>query len=76
MEAVLKEVGFSPEYLGLEKEIIKFSSKGDLEEYLAGSFLLPRWIRDGRWDNLMRYIQGGGREFTTRSHLLVKARKR
>ena len=75
MEAVLKEVGFSPEYLGLEKEVIKFSSKEEVEEYLAGSPLRDKWIRDGRWDNLMRYIEGGGREFTPRSHLIIKARK-
>ncbi len=76
MEISLREAGLSPEYLGLEREVVRVGSKAEfVEAYFARSSLRERWERDGRWARLMRYFDAGGRQFTNKCHIIAKARK-
>lgn len=76
METSISRAGFRPEYLGLEREVITFSSQEEaLHLFLAVHPLKERWAMDGRLTTLESYFRGGGRKFTARSHILVKARR-
>ena len=73
MAEVLGSHGFAPEVIEVEREERHFAS---LEEALAGAVALEeRWRADGRWFRYIAYLEGGGRTLT-RSHLVVKARRR
>ena len=73
MAAVLAAHGFDAEVIEVEREERRF---GSLEEALAGAVgLEERWRADGRWFRYIAYLQGGGRSLT-RSHLVVRARRR
>jgi SAM-dependent methyltransferase len=70
---VLAECGFVVEHLEVEQEVQRFDS---VEAALAAAIgLQERWKADGRWFHYMRFLEEGGRTLT-RSHLIVKARKR
>jgi hypothetical protein len=59
----------------IDREVLHLPHSEALEEYFAASPLRRRWQQDGRWERLVQYIVSGGERFTTRSHVLVKARK-
>lgn len=70
---LLERTGFAVEHLSVEGEVREFAS---VEEGLAAAVgLEERWRADGRWFGYMRFLAEGGRTLT-RSHLLVKARRR
>ncbi len=57
----------------MEREVQRFAS---VEEALAAAVgLEERWRADGRWFRYIAFLESGGRTLT-RSHLLVKARRR
>jgi SAM-dependent methyltransferase len=69
----LAECGFDPEHVELEREVQRF---GSVEEGLAAALgLAERWKADGRWFRYIKFLEEGGRTLT-RSHLLVRARRR
>jgi len=70
---VLEDAGFSVEALEVERRVKEFASEG--EALLVLVDLRPKWEADGRWANYLAYLRAGGRELT-RSHILVKARRR
>jgi SAM-dependent methyltransferase len=73
MRAVLESHGFAVEALEVEQDVRRFDS---VEEGLAAAVgLEDRWKADGRWFRYIAFLEGGGRTLT-RSHLLVKARRR
>ena len=73
METSLRQAGFEPEVLEVEREVKEFSS---VEEGLAAAIgLQDRWKADGRWHRYIAFLESGGRTLT-RSHLIVKARRR
>ena len=73
MRAGLDEAGFTVEHLEVERAVSTF---GSLEEALAHVIALEeRWKSDGRWVRYLRFLEKGGRTLT-RSHLVVKARRR
>jgi SAM-dependent methyltransferase len=70
---VLDEAGFAIEHLEIEREVRSF---GSVEEALAAVLgLEERWRVDGRWFHYIKFLEEGGRTLT-RSHLVVKARRR
>lgn len=72
MEALLRETGFEPQVVEVEREVKQFAS---VEEGLAAAVgLADRWKADGRWYRYLGFLEAGGRTLT-RSHLIVKARK-
>ena len=73
MEAALRRAGFEPEVVAVEREVLCFPS---VEAGLAAAVgLEDRWKVDGRWYAYIGFLEAGGRTLT-RSHLIVKARKR
>jgi SAM-dependent methyltransferase len=73
LEAELNKNGFRVEAMEIERDVIEFVS---MEEALwATEGLKLKWEADGRWANYVAYLEQGGRQLT-RSHLIVKARKR
>ena len=73
MEALLRAAAFEPEVIEVEREVKGFTS---VEEGLAAAVgLEDRWKADGRWYRYLGFLEAGGRTLT-RSHLIVKARKR
>ena len=73
MRRVLESHGFVPEHLDVEREVREFAS---VEEALAGAIgLQEKWKSDGRWFRYIKFLEDGGRTLT-RSHLIVKARRR
>lgn len=65
--------GFAVEHLEVEREVRRFESR---EEALADvADLRAKWEADGRWERYVEFLEGGGRTLT-RSHLIVKARRR
>mgnify|MGYP001595571231 CR=1 FL=1 len=73
MSAVLGATGFVPERLEVEREVAEFSTVADGLSLVRG--IRSRWEADGRWENFLAFLEAGGRTLT-RSHLIVKARKR
>jgi hypothetical protein len=76
LHQLLESSGWRCEAMELDREVLHFRHAGDLERYFAGSPLRQRWQQDGRWEGLVQYLSQGGDRLTTRSHVLVKARKR
>lgn len=72
MEALLKKAGFRIEYLKAEKETLEFKSRPEALEYFEKA--KARWGKSGRWGNLLRYLDQGGRTLT-KAVLVVKARR-
>jgi len=71
--AVLDANGFVVEYLEVDRETQHYDS---LEAALAAVVgLEDKWRSDGRWFHYIKYLEEGGRTLT-RSHLIVKARRR
>ncbi len=69
----LAAAGLAAEHVEVEREVRHFDS---VEAALAAAIgLQERWKTDGRWFHYMRFLEEGGRTLT-RSHVLVKARKR
>jgi ubiquinone/menaquinone biosynthesis C-methylase UbiE len=69
----LSECAFAVEYLEVERQVQEFTT---VEEGLAAAIgLAERWRADGRWFNYIKFLERGGRTLT-RSHLVVKARRR
>ncbi len=76
LRASLARLGLTPDYVGVEREILEFASPGEMREaYLAGSRLEQRWRADGRWEGVERYLSSGGRTLTVKSILIARARK-
>jgi SAM-dependent methyltransferase len=70
---LLKRCDFVVEHLEVDSECTTF---GSVEEALAAVVgLEERWRQDGRWFHYIKYLEQGGRQLT-RSHLVVKARRR
>lgn len=70
---VLAGTGFVVEHVGIDREVRTFDS---MEEGLSAVLgLEEKWRADGRWVNYVRFLERGGRTLT-RSHLVVKARRR
>lgn len=73
LESELVKNEFRIEQMEIEGDQIEFVSK---EEALwATEGMRPKWEADGRWENFVAYLGSGGLTLT-RSHLIVKARKR
>lgn len=73
LASVLRANGFDPEHLGVDRQIARF---GSMEEGLAAAAgLRDKWKADGRWQRYVEFLETGGRTLT-RSHLIVKARRR
>ena len=73
MRGVLTAADFDVERLEVEREVQTFRS---LEEALAHVITFEeRWKSDGRWVRYLKFLEEGGRTLT-RSHLVVKARRR
>ena len=73
MRRVLESHGLHVEHLEVEREVREFAS---VEEALAGAIgLQEKWKSDGRWFRYIKFLEDGGRTLT-RSHLIVKARRR
>ena len=73
MSALLGANGFVPERLKVEREAAEFSTVEDGLSLVRE--IRSRWEADGRWENFLAFLEAGGRTLT-RSHLIVKARKR
>jgi len=73
LASVLRENGFIPEHLEVEREVTRF---GTVQEGLAAAAgLEDKWKADSRWQRYVEFLERGGRTLT-RSHLIVKARRR
>jgi SAM-dependent methyltransferase len=73
MAGVLAAHGLAAEVIEVDREVRRF---GSVEEALAGAVgLEERWRADGRWFRYIAFLESGGRTLT-RSHLIVKARRR
>jgi predicted TPR repeat methyltransferase len=73
MRAVCGRAGLVVEHLEVDREVRTF---GTVEEGLAAAMgLEEKWRADGRWVRYLKFLEDGGRTLT-RSHLLVKARRR
>ncbi len=73
LESVLRANGFVAEQFGVDRQVTHF---GSAEEGLAAvSGLREKWQVNGRWERYVEFLTGGGRTLT-RSHLVVKARRR
>jgi SAM-dependent methyltransferase len=75
LQQLLERSGWQCEAMELDREVLHLRHADDLEHYFAGSLLRQRWQQDGRWEGLVQYLSHGGDRLTTRSHVLVKARK-
>jgi SAM-dependent methyltransferase len=64
---------FRVEHLEVERDVVEFVSPKEALWALEG--MRPKWEADGRWASYVKYLEQGGRQLT-RSHLIVKARKR
>ncbi|MFQ5893334.1 MAG: methyltransferase domain-containing protein [Nitrospinota bacterium] len=73
LRAALAANHFVVEHLEIEREVIEFASAGEAMARLAG--LRENWERDGRWGRYLAFLEHGGRSLT-RSHLIVRARRR
>ncbi|MGH7325099.1 MAG: methyltransferase domain-containing protein [Candidatus Rokuibacteriota bacterium] len=70
---LLEECDFRIDHLEVDTEVTTF---GSVEEALAAVVTFEdRWRQDGRWFRYVEYLERGGRQLT-RSHLIVKARRR
>ena len=65
--------GFKVEHLEVEREVHEFDSAEAALAHVAG--LRAKWESDRRWQRYTTFVADGGRTLT-RSHLIVKARRR
>jgi SAM-dependent methyltransferase len=73
MASLLTRTGFSLESMEVDREVREFRT---VQEGLAAAVgLEERWRTDGRWFCYIKFLEEGGRTLT-RSHLVVKARRR
>ncbi|MGH7335859.1 MAG: class I SAM-dependent methyltransferase [Candidatus Rokuibacteriota bacterium] len=73
VESLLARTGFTLESMNVDREVRDFHT---VEEGLAAAVgLEERWRADGRWIRFLKFLEEGGRTLT-RSHLVVKARRR
>ncbi len=73
MRRVLDAAGFRVDHLDIDQDVRTFAS---LEAALASVIAFEeRWRSDGRWVRYIKFLEHGGRTLT-RSHLVVKARRR
>jgi SAM-dependent methyltransferase len=73
MAVSLRRAGLEPEVIEVERDVQHFPS---LEAALAAAVgLEDRWKADGRWYAYIDFLEKGGRTLT-RSHLIMKARRR
>lgn len=71
--SVLRANGFVPEHVSVDRQVARFRS---VEEGLAAvAGLRDKWQANGRWERYVEFLKRGGRTLT-RSHLIVKARRR
>jgi hypothetical protein len=64
---------FAVEHLEIDREVQTFDT---VEQGLAAALgLAERWKADGRWFRYIKFLEEGGRTLT-RSHLVVRARRR
>ena len=73
IRALLEGHGFTVEHLEIEREVHQFASAEEGVAQAAG--LRAKWESNGRWQRYVEFLEGGGRTLT-RSHLIVKARRR
>jgi SAM-dependent methyltransferase len=73
LESELNKNGFRVEQIEIERDVVEFASVDEALWAVEG--MRSKWEKDGRWDNYVAYLANGGRQLT-RSHLIVKARKR
>ncbi len=72
LASVLRENGFVPEHLEVEREVTRF---GTVQEGLAAAMgREEKWKADERRQRYVEFLEKGGRTLT-RSHLIVKARR-
>jgi SAM-dependent methyltransferase len=74
MRQVLEKTGFTVEYLEVESSEAPFRSIDEAVE-IIGEKNIRRWRKDGRFQSLQNFIEGGGRSLT-KSILVGKARKK
>jgi len=76
-EAQLRDLlvrhGFAVEHLEVEREVRQFGSREEALAHVTG--FRAKWEADGRWERYVEFLERGGRTLT-RSHLVVKARRR
>jgi SAM-dependent methyltransferase len=72
---IFESHGWRCDAIEIDREVLHLPHVEALEEYFAISPLRQHWQQDGRWECLVQYIVSGGDRLTTRSHVLVKARK-
>ncbi len=75
LETALQKTGFEPFYLGLEQEVLAFTTPEEGLAYLDAAGLAGKWKADSRWEGFLAYLGGGGRELTTSARVIVKARR-
>jgi 2-polyprenyl-6-hydroxyphenyl methylase/3-demethylubiquinone-9 3-methyltransferase len=72
LRRILERYGFRVEHLEIEKEMESFRSPEEILERFSRA--RDAWEKSGRWQGLLRYLEGGGRS-VTHSLLVGKARK-
>jgi ubiquinone/menaquinone biosynthesis C-methylase UbiE len=73
LDATLRARGLVAEHLEVEREVRRFATAEAALAALAD--LEAKWRADGRWQGYLEFLARGGRTLT-RSHLVVKARRR
>ncbi|MGQ0796509.1 MAG: class I SAM-dependent methyltransferase [Methanobacteriota archaeon] len=74
MEDLLKENGFTIEFIGVDTIVAQFDAIHEVERYLRDA-TVRRWAEDGRWEALSDGFASGHRTLTS-AYLVVKARRR
>lgn len=73
LQDLLDRRGFGIEHIEVEQEVRRFDSAEEALAHVAS--LKAKWETIGRWQPYVEFVQNGGRTLT-RSHLIVKARRR
>jgi len=76
LETALLKTGFEPVHLGVEQEVLSFSTPEEGLAYLDAAGLTGKWEADGRRRGFLAYLRGGGGELTIKARVIVKARRR
>lgn len=76
MKNLLTKTGFKISHFIVEKDILRFKTlKDSLDYFQRNKKLMDKFKKSERWQNIMEYLQEGGRTFTEKSHFIIKARK-
>ncbi len=75
LETALLKTGFQPVYLGIEQDVLSFSTAEEGLAYLDAAGLTGKWKAEDRWRGFSAYLSDGGRELTVRARVIVKARR-